>query len=385
MKILNIKNKNYLFLVFVFFFIVFGIFSISKDASAAVCQLALGDFSLNEYFDQHFSIAPLSGPTGEKVTLTANFKWTDKATNDCKNSTVIYWFTSDQGLNETGEFIIPTGVKILSSQVFITGNPSQVNFKFTTQAKGLINLNLGSSEIAFQVKTDQYSCGFINPGDSKWQCIGNPDQNGLCPTACITEAKKYQTTCQSIRTPLCGTVSQTVFYGCLAPISETQSKYFCSTKNNDASCNDPSVATSCSGQMCVNMSAGGRTNLCGTTITTGGGDGNCGGTGQPACPPGQTTTYPFEVPNPLQGGANTVAELVGIIVKWIFSIAIPIAVAVIVYSGILFLTSKGDPGKVTKAREMLQYAIIGLAIILVGSGFISLIRSILELGAGPTP
>lgn len=93
--------------------------------------------------------------------------------------------------------------------------------------------------------------------------------------------------------------------------------------------------------------------------------------------------YEFIIDNPLTGGANTVGELLKIIVSWIFRLAIPIAVAVIVYSGILFLTSKGDPGKVTKAREMLKYAVIGLIIIFIGSGFITLIRSILELGAAP--
>lgn len=96
------------------------------------------------------------------------------------------------------------------------------------------------------------------------------------------------------------------------------------------------------------------------------------------------SAYEFIIDNPLNSGANTVGELLKIIVSWIFRLAIPIAVAVIVYSGILFLTSKGNPAQVTKARQMLQYAVIGLAIILVGSGFISLIRSILELGAGPT-
>ena len=64
--------------------------------------------------------------------------------------------------------------------------------------------------------------------------------------------------------------------------------------------------------------------------------------------------------------------------------AIPIAVAMIVYAGILFLTSQGDPGKITKARQVLTYAVIGLAIILIGSGFITLIQSILELGGTST-
>ena len=109
--------------------------------------------------------------------------------------------------------------------------------------------------------------------------------------------------------------------------------------------------------------------------------GGCGTTGQPPCEPGKTQNFPFEIPNPLKGGASDFASLVRIIAQWIFNLAIPIAVAMIVYAGILFLISGGDTSKVTKARQVLTYAVVGLAIILIGSGFISLIRSILELGS----
>jgi len=119
------------------------------------------------------------------------------------------------------------------------------------------------------------------------------------------------------------------------------------------------------------------------TLGTGGGGMVCGNnrceTGEspincPAdCKPGQTQTYPFSIENPLKGGANDFTGLVKIIAQWLFNLAIPIAVAMIVYSGILFLTAQGEPAKVTKAKEVLKYAVIGLAIILIGS--------ILELGS----
>lgn len=122
------------------------------------------------------------------------------------------------------------------------------------------------------------------------------------------------------------------------------------------------------------------------TPGTGTGHGTgCGTPGQPACRPGETKTYPFEITNPLKGGASDFTSLVKIIAQWIFNLAIPIAVAMIVYSGILFLTAQGEPGKVTKAKEVLKYAVIGLAIILVGSGFVTLIKSVLELGSGTPP
>ncbi|GEM_PF-2373126 len=113
-------------------------------------------------------------------------------------------------------------------------------------------------------------------------------------------------------------------------------------------------------------------------------NGGCGTPGQPACQPGKTQTYSFDIPNPLKGGVTDFSSLVKIIAQWIFNLAIPIAVAMIVYAGILFLTAAGEPAKVTKAKDVLKWAVVGLAIILIGSGFVTLIQSILELG-GNTP
>lgn len=116
----------------------------------------------------------------------------------------------------------------------------------------------------------------------------------------------------------------------------------------------------------------------------GGGTGTCGGAGQPACKPGESKTIGFEIPNPLKGGATDLAGLVKVLAQWLFNLAIPIAVIMIIYAGVLFLTAQGNPTTITKAKDVLKYAVIGLAIILIGSGFVTLIQSILELGS-PSP
>ena len=119
------------------------------------------------------------------------------------------------------------------------------------------------------------------------------------------------------------------------------------------------------------------------SISSGGGGGPPGGGGGPpgggGGPPGTVT---FDIPNPI--AATSLVDLAKAIGKFIFQIAIPIAVIVIIYAGILFLTSGGNKEKVVKARTALWYAIIGLAIILIGQGFFTLIKSILNLG-GPGP
>ncbi|MBI4158306.1 MAG: hypothetical protein HY505_01640 [Candidatus Yanofskybacteria bacterium] len=133
----------------------------------------------------------------------------------------------------------------------------------------------------------------------------------------------------------------------------------------------------------------------------------CGGPGQPTCPggtcnnngtceppnetiftcpadckgkPGEDQVFPFELKNPLL--ANNLLELIDVLATWLFNLSIPIVVVMIVYAGVMFLTSRGEPARVTKARQILLYAVVGFAIILIGKGFITLIESILNLGAG---
>ena len=85
----------------------------------------------------------------------------------------------------------------------------------------------------------------------------------------------------------------------------------------------------------------------------------------------------FEFKNPI--ASNDLTELVKAIAQWIFNLSIPIAMGVIIYAGILMLTAGGDSSKFVKGRKALLYAIAGLAVIFIGSGFIDLIKSILDL------
>lgn len=81
--------------------------------------------------------------------------------------------------------------------------------------------------------------------------------------------------------------------------------------------------------------------------------------------------------NPI--GINTFQDLVNVIGKYIFNLAIPVAVIVIIYAGILMLTAGGNPGKFQKGAKALWYAVLGLTIIFIGKGFVTLIKSILSL------
>lgn len=87
-----------------------------------------------------------------------------------------------------------------------------------------------------------------------------------------------------------------------------------------------------------------------------------------------TTTVTFQPPT-----ANTdVASLLAGILKWMITIAIPIAVVMIIYAGFMFLANQGNPKMIERGKKILTWTVMGLAVVLIGGGFITLITSILN-------
>lgn len=55
--------------------------------------------------------------------------------------------------------------------------------------------------------------------------------------------------------------------------------------------------------------------------------------------------------------------LVTSLIQWVIGVAGVVSVVFVVYGGISYTTSSGDPNKVKKAKDMILYALIGLAIV----------------------
>ncbi|MEK7125025.1 MAG: pilin [Patescibacteria group bacterium] len=161
-------------------------------------------------------------------------------------------------------------------------------------------------------------------------------------------------------------------YTCVAPEGSGYI-YACSPANLSTCSDNPK----CAGKPCFQI----RKSLCGDPAPPPGPTPPPGGPGVPG-PTGQPVTFNFEIQNPLK--INSFLEFFTTIAVWITNIAIPIAVVLIVYAGILFLTAGAVPANVSRARTILTYVIIGLAVILIGRGFISLIESVLNLGGSTT-
>ena len=84
--------------------------------------------------------------------------------------------------------------------------------------------------------------------------------------------------------------------------------------------------------------------------------------------------------NPLAGNPQpqNVVELIILVSDWIFNIAGSLIVILIIYSGVRFLISRGNPSEIQKARGILYWALVGFAVVMIGKGFIYLVESILN-------
>lgn len=87
------------------------------------------------------------------------------------------------------------------------------------------------------------------------------------------------------------------------------------------------------------------------------------------CPPGKVC-----IENPLC--ANTLWELLDTIIVFIIYLAGPIAAIMIIIAGYFFVTAAGDPNKITTAKQIILYTLIGLLIILCATGLIKLFGEI---------
>ena len=86
------------------------------------------------------------------------------------------------------------------------------------------------------------------------------------------------------------------------------------------------------------------------------------------------------ISNPL-GSGSTFTTLIQGVIDWAIDIGILIAVVMIIWSGFLFMTSEGNEDKVTKAKKSLTWALVGLIVLLIGGGWIDIIKDLLGVGA----
>lgn len=84
-----------------------------------------------------------------------------------------------------------------------------------------------------------------------------------------------------------------------------------------------------------------------------------------------------EITNPLQ--YDTFKELIEAIANFLFNVALGVAPIMIIIAGFYFITAAGDTAKITTAKNIILYTLIGLLVILLSKGLIALLKSALQV------
>lgn len=84
----------------------------------------------------------------------------------------------------------------------------------------------------------------------------------------------------------------------------------------------------------------------------------------------------ISIPNPL-GGTSNLSALIQSIAWDIYHLAFILAFIMLVWGGIQYIMSGGNSGKIQNAKNTILYAVIGIAVVLIGRGFITLIQNLL--------
>ncbi len=87
--------------------------------------------------------------------------------------------------------------------------------------------------------------------------------------------------------------------------------------------------------------------------------------------PNVQTPSPVTVSSP-QGLIDIINRVIG----WIYTFFFVIAIILILFAAFTYLTSSGDPEKVTKAKNQLIYAAVAVAVALLAYSFTAIVRGV---------
>ncbi len=91
----------------------------------------------------------------------------------------------------------------------------------------------------------------------------------------------------------------------------------------------------------------------------------------------------FQLDNPIQGSSD-LPSFVQTILKAVALLLTPVVVIMMLYSGFLFVISRGNAEKLGEAKQALLYTMIGAAVVLGAEGFATIIKSTVGCLAGGT-
>lgn len=81
-----------------------------------------------------------------------------------------------------------------------------------------------------------------------------------------------------------------------------------------------------------------------------------------------------KIPNPLKG-INDLSQVVATVVDIVQILLIMATVLYLLYAGLMFVTARGEPSKISKAKDALLWGMVGAALILAARVLVATLQS----------
>jgi hypothetical protein len=157
--------------------------------------------------------------------------------------------------------------------------------------------------------------------------------------------------CDWAGTGTCSTVKKTAFYSASAGKCVCPTGYY----SNEAPTQGSTSGTGSGTGTGTDTGTGTGTTTTGTTTIT-----------------GPTTASTGVISNPIT--ATSFTELVDAVIEWILNIAMVLAPLVLVYGGLTYITAAGDTSKMTQAKKIILYAVIGFILALLAKSLVDIFK-----------
>ncbi len=91
-----------------------------------------------------------------------------------------------------------------------------------------------------------------------------------------------------------------------------------------------------------------------------------------------TDNSPDKIPDTLTGGPTSALNVINIIIDWMFTFLLVLAVIFILIAAFNYLTAAGNEEKISKAHKILIYAVVAIVVAVVAQGIVFAVRALVN-------
>lgn len=85
----------------------------------------------------------------------------------------------------------------------------------------------------------------------------------------------------------------------------------------------------------------------------------------------------FLTPNPIL--ADEIRNVLWNTVSFLKAAGLPVGVIMVLFSALLYMTAGGKPQKIKRAHTTLIWSLVGMAVLLIGQGFVTIVCNFLNI------